>query len=342
MQSTRVPPPLIPESHLSAAPNPEYRLRFMEVVRRRLRERRYSRRTQQAYVYWTLRFIRFHGRRHPRDMGEREVSAFLSTLVVEGGVSASTQNQAIAALTFLYDGVLQRPLGKLDGVAMASNAPRRVPVVLTSAEVRAILSEMDGQVRLCVELMYGSGLRLTECLELRIKDVDVPRRQIAVRDGKGEKDRRVPLAERSSDAVERQITRLRGRHVADVRRGIRVSGLRSALRRKLPNADRELAWCYLFPSDRTYVDTEGVRRRHHIDATVVQRALKEAVRRARLTKRVTCHAFRHSFATHMLESGADIRTVQELLGHADVRTTMIYTHAFPGGWLGVRSPADRL
>ena len=337
-----MPPPLIPDSHLSAEPNPERRLRLMEVVRRRLREARYSRRTQKSYVYWTLRFIRFHGRRHPKDMGEREVSAFLSALVVEGGVSASTQNQAVAALTFLYDGVLQRPLRKLDAVVMASNAPRRVPVVLTTDEIRVILSAMDGQVRLCVELMYGSGLRLMECLELRIKDVDVARRQITVRGGKGDKDRRVPLAERSRNALEHQIRRLSARQVADVRRGIRVSGLSASLRRKLPNADRELAWYYLFPSDRTYVDEDNVRRRHHIDATVVQRALRAAVRAAKLTKRVTCHAFRHSFATHMLESGADIRTVQELMGHADVRTTMIYTHAFPGGWLGVRSPADRL
>ena len=314
----------------------------MEVVRRRLREARYSRRTQKSYVYWTLRYIRFHGRRHPKDMAEPEVAAFLSALVVEGGVSASTQNQAIAALTFVYDGVLQRPLKKLDAVAMASNAPRRMPVVLTTDEIRAILSELSGQVRLCVELMYGSGLRLTECLELRIKDVDVPRRQITVRGGKGDKDRRVPLAERSSPTLERHLARLDGRHVADVRRGIRVSGLGASLSRKLPNADRELAWCYVFPSDRTYVDAEHVRRRHHIDATVVQRALREAVRATKLTKRVTCHAFRHSFATHMLESGADIRTVQELMGHTDVRTTMIYTHAFPGGWLGVRSPADRL
>ena len=337
-----MPLPLLPESHLAAEPNPERRLRFMEVVRRRLREVRYSSRTQKSYAYWTLRFIRFHGRRHPKDMGEREVSTFLSTLVVEGGVSASTQNQAIAALTFLYDAVVQRPLRKLDDVAMASNAPRRVPVVLTTAEIRAILAEMDDPIRLGVELMYGSGLRLTECLELRIKDVDVPRREITVRDGKGGKDRRVPLAERSSHALERQIARVGGRHLADVRRGIRASGLSPSLRRKLPNADRELAWWYLFPSDRTYVDAERVPRRHHIDATVVQRALRAASQAAKLTKRVTCHAFRHSFATHMLEAGADIRTVQELMGHRNVRTTMIYTHAFPGGWLGVRSPADRL
>jgi integron integrase len=314
----------------------------MEVVRRRLREARYSRRTEKAYVYWTLRFIRFHGRRHPKDMGEREVSAFLSRLAVEHGVSASTQNQAIAALTFVYNAVVQRPLRKLDAVASASHAPRRVPVVLTTVEIRAILSQMGDPVRLCVELMYGSGLRLSECLELRIKDVDVARRQITVRDGKGGKDRRVPLAVRSSDAVERQLARVAARHVADVRRGIRASGLSAALRRKLPNADGELAWQHLFPSDRTYLDAEQVRRRHHIDATVVQRGLRAAAHAANLTKRVTCHAFRHSFATHMLESGADIRTVQELMGHTNVRTTMIYTHSFPGGWLGVRSPADRL
>jgi integron integrase len=314
----------------------------MEVVRRRLREARYSRRTQKSYVYWTLRFIRFHGRRHPKDMGEREVSTFLSTLVVDGGVSASTQNQAIAALTFLYDGVLQRPLQKLEAVAMAPRGPRRIPVVLTTVEIRDILAELDGPVRLGVELMYGSGLRLTECLELRIRDLDVARRQIIVRDDEGGEGRRVPMAERSIRALERQIASVDGCHVADVRRGIRASGLSALARRTLPNADSALGWWYLFPSARTYVDAEHVRRRHHIDATVVQRALRAAARAAKLTKRVTCHAFRHSFAAHMLESGADIRTVQELMGHTNARTTRIYTHVFSGGWLGVRSPADRL
>jgi integron integrase len=313
----------------------------MEVVRRRLRERRYSRRTEQAYVHWIRRFIRFHGRRHPKDLHEADVVAFLSALAVDGGVAASTQNQALAALTFLYDGVLRRPLGRLDGLQPA-HGHRRVPVVLSDDEVRRLLRALEGPPRLCAELMYGSGLRVSECVSVRVKDVDLARREIVVRSGKGEKDRRVPLAERSRERLERQIKRAYERFRLDDRRGIRTSGLGDALLRKLPNADREFIWQYVFGSSRTFVDSSGVRRRHHLDDSVMQRAVREAARAAGLMKRVTCHTLRHSFATHLLESGADIRTVQELLGHTNVRTTMVYTHVFPGGWLGVRSPADRL
>ncbi len=245
----------------------------MEVVRRRLREQRYSPRTEEAYVYWIRRFIRFQRRRHPKDMGEPEVSAFLSALAVEGGVAASTQNQALAAMRFLYDKVLRRPLGRLADVA-ASGGTRRMPVVLSDAEVRALLRALQGPSRLCAELMYGSGLRVSECLALRVKDVDLARREITVRDGKGGKDRRTPLAERSRERVERQLKRAYERYRLVDGRGIRTSGLSEALMRKLPNADREFIWQYVFASARTYVDSAGVRRRHHLDVTVVQRAVR--------------------------------------------------------------------
>lgn len=331
----------IPPAELNAGPDAARPLRFMEVVRRRMREERLSRRTQEAYVYWVRRFIRFHDRRHPKALTEDDVVAFLSSLVVEGGVAASTQNQALAALRFLYDKVMRRPLGRLRGIA-TSGAPRRMPVVLSDAEVRGLLRVLEDPARLCAELMYGSGLRVSECMELRVKDVDLARREITVRDGKGGKDRRTPLAERSRERLARQLKLAYRRFLLDERRGIRTSGLSEALMRKLPKADGEFVWQYVFASTRTYVDVAGVRRRHHLDETVMQRAVREAARAARLTKRVTCHVLRHSFATHLLESGADIRTVQELLGHTNVKTTMIYTHVFPGGWLGVRSPADRL
>lgn len=313
----------------------------MEIVRRKLREARYSVRTQKTYADWTLRFIRFHGRRHPKDMGEDEVSAFLSSLVVDRGVSASTQNQALAALTFLYSGVLERPLGRLS-VTAAPTSGRHVPVVLSVAEIRRLFRELSGVPRLCAELMYGGGLRVSECVGLRVKDIDLARRELIVRNGKGGKDRRTPLAERLVEQLEAQLKRAVELHRVDFRRGIRTSGIGEALLRKLPNADREFIWCYVFGASRTYLDRAGVRRRHHMDISVLQRAIPVAARRAKLTKRVSCHTLRHSFATHLLEAGANIRTVQELLGHANLDTTMTYTHVFPGGWLGVRSPLDRL
>jgi integron integrase len=260
---------------------------------------------------------------------------------VEGGVSASTQNQAMAALIFMYDKVLYRPLGALP-ITAATSGGRRVPVVLSVDEVARLLRALDEPARLCAELMYGSGLRVSECVALRAKDVDLARREIIVRGGKGGKDRRTPMAERSVERLAAQLDGAHRRYRADDRRGVRTSGLSEALMRKLPNADREFIWQYVFGSARTYVDGSGVRRRHHMDVSVLQRAVPDAARRAKPTKRVTCHVLRHSFATHLLESGTDIRTVQELLGDEKLDTTMIYTHVFPGGWLGVRSPADRL
>lgn len=313
----------------------------MEVVRRSLRERRFSRRTEEAYVSWIRRYIVYHGRRHPRELGETDVQRFLSALAVEGQVAASTQNQALAAITFLYDHVLVRPLSRIDGIEPARQS-RYVPVVLSEAEMRAVLGELGDPYRLCAMLMYGSGLRLLECMTLRVKDVDTGRHEITVRHGKGGKDRRTPLADACTPAVDRLLKQQQVRFDGDRRRDIRSTGISPALLRKYPNADREWVWRYLFTARRTFVDAAGIRRRHHLHETMVQRVVREAVRAAGITKRATCHSFRHSFATHLLEQGADIRTVQELLGHSDIRTTMIYTHVLNRGGLGVRSPIDRL
>jgi integron integrase len=314
----------------------------MEVVRRRLRERRYSRRTEEAYVHWIRRFIVFNDRRHPRVLGEQDVANFLSMLAVTEQVAPSTQNQARCALVFLYEHVLACPLSAVHDVAPATQRAR-VPVVLTPDEVRAILSRLPPTLKLAAMLMYGGGLRVLECMSLRIKDVDISRREIVVRDGKGKKDRRTPLADASVASLEKHLKRTYGIYEHDVRAGVRRTGLTPALRRKYPMADMEWSWAYLFPAARRVRNAaQGTMHRHHLDVSVMQRAFKAAVRASGLAKRATCHSLRHSFATHLLESGADIRTVQELLGHSDVRTTMRYTHVLNRGALGVRSPADRL
>ena len=313
----------------------------MEVVRRALAERRYSQRTAQAYSMWIRRYILFHGRRHPADLSTGDVGAFLSDLAVTRRVSAATQNQALAALLFLYEHVVRRPISPVSEIIRARTT-RRVPVVLTPAEVRAMLGRLRDPARLAVELMYGSGLRLHEVVTLRIKDIDLERLVLVVRGGKGDKDRRAPLAESAVVNVRRAMRLSEAVWKRDERAGVRTTGLGDALERKLPSASRSWTWQYLFPAARRFVDDAGVLRRHHYHDSAVQRAVAQAARDAKLTKRVTCHAFRHSFATHLLEGGADIRTIQELMGHTDVRTTMIYTHVLNRGGLGVRSPADRL
>jgi integron integrase len=339
-RDSSVQPP-IPLSHLTAAPDRTKQYRLMEVVRRRLRERRYSRRTEVAYVHWIRRYILFNDRRHPKDLGERDVERFLSHLASERKVAASTQNQALAAVTFLYDRVLDRPLTRLEGMTPARRAPR-VPVVLSESEVRAVLRELLGAPRMCAAIMYGSGLRLLECMRLRVKDVDFDRREIVVRAGKGGKDRRTPLAETSMPDLRRHLKERREGFMHDVRTKIGTTEVSPALRRKYPTIDQDWRWQYVFAARRSFVDADGQRRRHHLHETVVQRAFRDAVAAAGLTKRATCHSLRHSFATHLLEGGADIRTVQELLGHSDLRVTAIYTHVLNRGGLGVRSPADRL
>jgi integron integrase len=333
--------PLVPQSHLDAPPDATKRLRLMEIVRRALRERRYSMKTQRAYVDWIRRFIEFHGRRHPKDLGAEQVRDFLSSLATEAGVSASTQNQALAALLFLYDRALRQALPRIDGIAPARRS-RRVPVVLSQAELRSILARLDGPIRLCVQLMYGGGLRVRECMTLRIKDVDLDRREIVVRGGKGGKDRRTALPDSCLVALRRQIERRRREIATDIRVGALTTGISGSLLRKSPKIDADWRWHYVFAAARTVRDSSGTRRRHHLHETAVQRAFKAAVDAAGIPKRASCHTLRHSFATHLLESGADIRTVQELLGHTDVRTTMIYTHVLNRGALGVRSPADNL
>lgn len=336
-----MPTPPIPLAHLVAAVDPARRYRLLEVVRRRMTELRYRPRTIATYVAWIRQYVLFNDRRHPRDLGATEVRRYLAHLALERGVAASTQNQALAALQFLYERVLSQPLGRVEGIAAA---PRRtyVPVVLSQREVRAILAQLRAPARLCVALMYGSGLRVTECVTLRVKDVDFDRREIVVRGGKGDKDRRTPLAESCCASLRRWLREQERAFARDRGRGVCTTGLSEALCRKYPSAERDWRWRYVFPSVRTVCDAAGVVRRHHLDVSALQRAMAHAVRAAGITKRASCHSLRHSFATHLLESGADIRTVQELLGHADVRTTMRYTHVLNRGGLGVRSPADRL
>ena len=313
---------------------------MLEQVRRRARERRYSERTIGAYVHWIRQFVIHFGRQHPRELGAEHVRDFLSFLAVERRVAASTQNQALAALNFLYVVVLRSPFERLEGVTPA-RPQRRVPTVLSQREIGRVLGELGDVVRLTVLLMYGSGLRLMECLTLRVKDVDVDRREIVVRAGKGGRDRRVPLATVAVPAFKRYIRARERVHFRDLKLGVRCTGLSTAMERKYPRASIDWPCAYVFAASRTFVDSAGVRRRHHLHPTVVQRAVARAGRDAALEKRVTCHAFRHSFAMHLLESGADIRTIQELLGHTNVRTTMIYTHVFNRDELGVTSPADR-
>jgi integron integrase len=316
--------------------------RLLDEMHRELRLARYSRRTDKAYVGWVVRFILFHRKRHPKDMGAAEVTAFLSHLAVAGRVAASTQNQALSAILFLYRRVLKIDLPWMDEIVRAKR-PARLPVVLSRDEVRRLLTEVEHNAWLVCALLYGCGLRLMEALRLRIQDIDFDQRLIVVRDGKGAKDRRAPLPAFVRDALREHLRLVKVQHEDDLRCDAGYVELPDALARKYPHAARQWSWQWVFPATRHYVDrSTGQRRRHHLHETIIQRAIHAASIGAKLAKRAHPHALRHSFATHLLEDGHDIRTIQELLGHRDVSTTMIYTHVLNRGPLGVVSPADKL
>jgi len=316
-------------------------LKLLDQVRGKIRLKHYSIRTEQAYVDWIKRFVLHFGKRHPRELGAAEVEQFLTYLAVQGKVAASTQNQAKSALLFLYKEVLALELPWLDNVEQ-SKVPKRLPVVLNRDEVQAVLSRLSGTHWLIASLLYGSGMRIMECLRLRVKDVDFKRREILIRDGKGFKDRVTMLPGSLAATLQTHLAKVRGLHETDLQRGYGAVYLPDALERKYPNSAREWGWQYVFPSAKLSADPRSDEvRRHHVQDQSVQRAVKQAARDADLVKPATPHTFRHSFATHLLESGYDIRTVQELLGHSDVSTTMIYTHVLNKGGRGVISPLDR-
>lgn len=315
--------------------------KLLDQVREVARMKHYSIRTEQAYVDWIKRYIFFHNKRHPADMAEAEIRAFISDLASKRRVSASTQTVALSALLFLYRDVLKKDLPYVAGIERAKKAERR-PVVFTQAEVKQVLARLDGAPYLQATLMYGSGLRLMDALRLRVKDVDFERNEITIREGKGEKDRVTMLPESIKRLLLEHLERVKEIHQADVRLGLGEVYLPDALERKYTNAAAEWPWQYIFPAASFSVDPRsGKKRRHHLSEYKLQRALKSAIRQAGIAKHGSCHTLRHSFATHLLENGYDIRTVQELLGHRDVRTTMVYTHVLNRGGRGVRSPLDQ-
>ena len=315
--------------------------RLLDQVRDAIRVRHYSYRTEQTYIDWIKRYIFFFNKRHPKEMGAKEISEFMTHLAVNGHVAASTQNQALSALIFLYKNVLKKEIEL--GEFVRAKRKRKLPVVLSRSEVKSLLACLDGQNWLMANILYGSGLRLMECLRLRVKDIDFSYRQITVRDGKGGKDRVTPLPDKLIDPLQKQIDKVRLIHKGDLKDGFGQVFMPYALDRKYPNSSKELGWQFLFPSIRRSKDPRsGKIFRHHVAETVLQKAVKKAARMAQIEKPASCHTLRHSFATHLLESGTDIRTVQELLGHKDVQTTMIYTHVLQKGAQGVMSPLDLL
>ncbi len=315
--------------------------RLLDQVRTAIRIRRMSYRTEQAYCDWIKRFILFHGKRHPKEMGAPEIEAFLADLVNNRKVAASTQNQALHSILFLYREVLMIELPRV-GLMPAKKQPR-LPVVFTREEVQRLLAQMEGRNRMMASLLYGTGMRLSELLRLRVKDIDFQQNQITVRQGKGDKDRVTMLPLSLKEELREHLKKVKQAHEIDLLEGFGNVELPFALAKKYPQADKEWKWQYVFPAPKRSIDPRsGIERRHHLDESVLQRAVKMAMRRASINKHGSCHTLRHSFATHLLESGYDIRTVQELLGHEDVSTTMVYTHVLNRGGLGVRSPLDNV
>lgn len=316
--------------------------KLLDQVRHTLRRMHYAYRTEESYLYWIKRFILFHHKQHPARLDTPEIEAFLTHLAVKGQVSAATQNQAFSALMFLYKHVLEQELSTPVKALRAQQKPR-LPVVLSPAEVQAVISRLTDDYQLMAQLLYGSGLRLMECVRLRVKDLDFESRQVIVRRGKGDKDRATILPQRLVEPLQIHLRWVRRRHQADLSRGYGCVYLPNALSRKYPNACREWGWQWVFPAATLATDpATGLTRRHHVDPSALQKAVKAAVRQAGLTKPASCHTFRHSFATHLLAAGYDIRTVQELLGHNSVETTMIYTHVLNLGARAVHSPLDGL
>jgi integron integrase len=314
--------------------------RLFDEVRRVCRVRHLSLRTEQAYLQWIRRYIFFHQKRHPREMGEDEIRQFISHLAVDGQITASTQTVALSALLFLYRDVLKKELPYVSNIERAQK-PKRLPVVFTRGETKRIFAELEGTHWLIAGLLYGSGLRLMECLRLRVKDIDFTYGQITVRDGKGEKDRITMLPAKLKQTLTRHLRKVKLLHEEDLAAGYGEVFLPYALARKYPSAPKQWGWQYIFPAARRSIDPRsGKERRHHLSETTIQKAVKNAIRKTRISKNGSCHTFRHSFATHLLEEGYDIRTVQELLGHKDVKTTMIYTHVLNRGGRGVKSPID--
>ena len=311
-------------------------------MRLAIRTRHYSIRTEEVYVQWIRRFILFHHKRHPKEMGANEVSQFLSDLAVNRRVAASTQNQALSAIVFLYQEVLKQEIGWLDDVVRAKKA-KKLPVVLTREEVKAVLTTLSGSKWIMANLLYGSGLRLMECIRLRVKDVDFSYNHIVVREGKGDKDRVTMLPLNVKNPLHQHLQEVRKIHDQDLKEGFGNVYLPHALERKYPYVNREWGWQYVFPAAKRSTDPRsGTERRHHVSPLVLQRAVRESIRQTGIIKAASCHTFRHSFATHLLEAGYDIRTVQDLLGHRDASTTMIYTRVLSRGGRGVQSPADLL
>ena len=306
-----------------------------------LRNRHYSLRTEKTYIGWVRQYILYHKKRHPREMKEAEINEFITYLVNQKTVSASTQNQALSAILYLYRNVLDIQLDEKSLIPLRPSKPKRVPTVLSKAEARAVIGQMDGIYKVMAQIMYGSGLRLMEVMRLRVKDLDFANRQIIVRDGKGENDRVTMFPDILLEPLRLHLQQVKAQHELDLATGYGTVYLPYALERKYPNANREFAWQYVFPAREFSIDpVSGLKQRHHLNEANLQRAVKQAARLAHINKRVTPHAFRHSFATHLLENGYDIRTVQELLGHKDVKTTMIYTHVLNRGGLAVKSPLD--
>ncbi|MCH7590269.1 integron integrase [PVC group bacterium] len=323
-------------------PNPTnaHKPKLLDMVTQVIRTKHFSIRTEEAYVGWIKRYILFHNKRHPRDMGENEVSSFLSSLATKNKVSASTQNQALSAIVFLYKNVIKRDLGMFTNIEKAKR-PKRLPIVFSKMEAQKILSKLREEKWIMVSLLYGAGLRLMDCLRLRVKDIDFDYKQITVRNGKGNKDRVTILPETVINPLEKHLLNVKELHNNDLKQGYGSVYIPHALSRKYPHADKDLGWQYVFPAKNRSIDPRtDIVRRHHFSEASLHKTVKQAIKDAGIIKPGSCHTFRHSFATHLLENGYDIRTVQELLGHSDVSTTMIYTHVLNKGGHGVKSPLD--